>query len=352
MPIELKDFLKTELYSNTVQDYLMAFFIVLIVTVALYVLKAFVMVRLRNLAAKTVIDWDDKMLNFLDGISFFFYFVVSVYLVLGSYLMLPEPVMRALKILLVIAVIYELLKMITSVIDLLIDRYTAGSRRSVQNRTLKQGVKLIAGILVWGIGLVLILSNLGLEISALVASLGIGGIAVALAVQGVLGDLLSSFSLYFDRPFEVGDFIVVGNDMGTVTKIGFRTSRIQSLHGEEVVISNQDLSKARLQNFRRMEKRRVVINLSVTYDTNAKQLKKAKKIITAIVNKEERVQLDRVHFADFGEWALIFELVFYVLDSDYHVYMDVKEVINLDIIQAFEKEGIKFAFPTRTVFTE
>ncbi len=210
---------------------------------------------------------------------------------------------------------------------------------------LKIGTKAV----LWVLALLLILSNLGIEVTALVASLGVGGIAVALAVQNILGDLFNSISLYVDRPFETGDFIVVGPHMGTVQRIGLKTTRILSLSGEELVISNSELTAARIQNFKKMQDRRVLFAFRLEYGTPAALLKRAKEIVTRIINETEGTKLDRVHFKEFGDSALLFEVVYYVHSSDYNVHMDIRERLNLAIAEAFDREGIRMAFPTQTV---
>lgn len=348
----LEQIVNYQIYTNTVGEYLLTLLMIVLVVTALHLIKIYGVKHLKRIAKRTKTDLDDRLAKLLKKISFSSYLIVATYISLGTYLDVSANVYKVLEILLIIVLTHEFLTLLTAFIDLLVDKYTTRSKRDFQNKTLKQGIKLMAAIVVWIIAIILILSNLGLEISALVASLGIGGIAVALAAQGILGDLLSSFLIYFDRPFEVGDFIIVGQDMGTVKKIGFRSSRIQALNGEEIVISNQDLSKARLQNFRKMKKRRVVIRIGVTYGTSSKKLKKAKQILTKAIQKQEGIELERVHFAEFGEWALFFEAVFYMLNSDYTPYMDTREKINLEIIDQFEKNGIQFAIPAQRLFME
>ncbi len=339
-----------EIYANTVGSYLMTALVIVLVVFSLHLLRIFVMKYLSKMALYTKTDIDDRMVGCLKNISFFSYVVVAGYIVIGNYLVVPRNLYIGLKILLIVVVVKETSKFLATFLDLVIDKYSAGENDDLQNMTLKQGTQLAVKIIVWSIGFVLVLSNLGLEISALVASLGIGGVALALAAQGVLGDLFSSFSIYMDRPFEVGDFIVVGEDRGIVKKIGLRSSRILSINGEQIIISNQDLSKARLQNYQKMEKRRVLMNLSITYDTSVEKIRLAKKIIIDIISEEEGVEFNRVHFSEFGEWALHFEVSYFILSGDYNKHMDIREEVNLRIIEEFTKHHIKFAIPERRVF--
>jgi len=168
----------------------------------------------------------------------------------------------------------------------------------------------------------------------------------------LLGDLFSYFVIVFDRPFEIGDFLIFGDILGSVEKIGIKTTRIRSLSGEQITVSNSDLTGSRVRNYKRMEQRRIVFGVGVVYDTPFEQLKKIPGIIREAVEAEELARFDRAHFARYGDWSLDFEVVYYVLSPDYNLYMDIQERINLAIFERFEAEGIGFAFPTRTVQLE
>jgi small-conductance mechanosensitive channel len=210
-------------------------------------------------------------------------------------------------------------------------------------------IQVTLSFVLWTIGVLLILSNLGINVISLVAGLGIGGIAVALAAQNILGDIFSSYSLYLDQPFREGDFITTGIHSGTVRKIGLKTTRIQALDGEEIIISNQELTSARVQNFKPMQERRVVLNFGVTYDTPVQVMRAIPGIVKEIIEKKEGVRFDRSHFSLFGPSSLDFVTVYHMLDADYTKFMDTQQAINLEIMERFEKDGIAFAFPTQTV---
>jgi small-conductance mechanosensitive channel len=197
-----------------------------------------------------------------------------------------------------------------------------------------------------------VLSNAGVDITSLIAGLGIGGIAVALALQNVLSDLFSSFAIHFDKPFLVGDFIIVGDQMGVVEKIGIKTTRIRALQGEELVFANKELTDAHIQNFKKMRERRVVFSIGVLYETPQKHLQEISWLLRSIIEKQEQVRFDRAHFARFDASALTFEVVYYVLSDEYTTYMDIQQQINFAILEAFSARHISMAYPTQTVYLQ
>jgi small-conductance mechanosensitive channel len=203
---------------------------------------------------------------------------------------------------------------------------------------------------IWTAAVLWVLSNLGIDVTAMVAGLGIGGIAVALAAQNILGDLFASASIVLDRPFVLGDFIVVDDKKGVVEYIGLKTTRLRSLSGEQLVFSNADLLKSRLHNYKRMSQRRAAFTIDVTYDTPPDKVAAVPGILRQAVEAQPLTRFDRAHFARFGEYSLVFEVVYYVLSSEYNVYMDVQQEVNLAILRRFAAEGIDFAFPTRTLY--
>jgi len=203
---------------------------------------------------------------------------------------------------------------------------------------------------VWLLVLLLILDNLGVNITAFVAGLGVGGIAIALAVQNILGDLLASVSIALDKPFEVGDFIIVEDFMGTVEEIGVKTCRLRSLGGEQIIFPNGDLLNSRIRNYKRMQQRRVRFSFGVVYNTPYEKLAAIPGIVREIIENTEGARFERAHFAKYGDFSLDFEVVYYVLSPDYNIFMDKQQEINLALFKRFEEEGIEFAFPTRTVY--
>lgn len=204
--------------------------------------------------------------------------------------------------------------------------------------------------MLWAVAILSVLANVGVNITAFIASLGIGGVAVALAVQNILGDLFASLSIAVDKPFEVGDFIGVGTFAGSVEYVGLKTTRIRSLSGEQLVMSNADLLKQPVKNFRRMTTRRIVFTFGVTYDTTPEQVEAIPGIVRSIIESRDKVRFDRAHFKEFGADALNFEAVYIVLEADYNLYMDLQQDINLGLMRELSAMGVRFAFPTRTIY--
>jgi small-conductance mechanosensitive channel len=215
-----------------------------------------------------------------------------------------------------------------------------------------KGIMVIIKILVWILGIVFLMDNFGYDVTAFVTGLGIGGIAIALAAQNILGDLFNYFVIFFDKPFEVGDFIIIDDKRGTVEAIGIKTSRIRSLTGEELVFANSDLSTSRIHNYKRMARRRVLFTLGVTYQTSLENLRVIPEIIQNIITSQEDTEFDRAHFYKYGDFSLDIEVVYYVLSTEYNKYMDIQQSINLKIFEEFAGRGIEFAYPTQTVFVE
>jgi small-conductance mechanosensitive channel len=211
---------------------------------------------------------------------------------------------------------------------------------------------LIGKIALWIILALIILDNLEVEINSLITSLGIGGIAVALAVQNILGDLFSSMSITFDKPFAIGDFIVVDEFAGDVEQIGLKSTIIRSLSGEELVFSNTDLLNSRIRNYKRLEKRRISFDFGVVYGTPADTLLKIPRVVEEVIKGINQVEFDRAHFKKLGDFSLEFSVVYDVLVPEYDIYMDIQQQINLALYQKMEEMGVDFAFPTTTVVVE
>lgn len=346
----IQSVLKQQYFGNTVQNYGLALIVFIGIIVGLYFFRAVVIARLKILAKKTAGDFDDFIVGLLEQIGPPVYLFVSFYIATRA-LTLNKAVDKVIAFAFVLVVTVKVIKLIQSCIGYGVEKIyiKAEDKDPSSIEAVKNITKIFNGVL-WACGVVFILDNLGVNISAVVAGLGIGGVAIALAAQTVLGDLFSSFAIFMDKPFKVGDFIIVGDLLGTVERIGIKTTHIRSLHGEQLIFSNSDLTSSRIKNYKRMETRRVAFRIGVTYQTTTEQVKKIPLLITDIIKGLDKAKLDRVHFFSFGDFSLVFEIIYYVLGSDYNLYMDVQQQINFAIKEKFEKEGIEFAYPTQTLF--
>jgi len=333
-----------EFLGNTYYQYFSALALFLLIFLGIRIFRRVILVRLKKLANKTVNDFDDRLLKGVECISQFFTLFLALYLMMKT-LNIGGGTEKILDAMFIILLVYEAIKLAQVLAEYTLEKTTKNG-----DETVTHGLRMMLTIILWSVGILLVLSNLGVNISALAASLGIGGVAVALALQNILGDLFSSFSIYFDKPFQIGDYIIIGEDKGTVQKIGLKTTRIRTLQGEELIVSNKELTSSRVQNFKRMQRRRISFSLGIEYGTTMQQLKKIPKIIEDIIKKQEDAEFDRCHFAEFGDFSLNFNIVYYINTSNYKKYMDIQQNINLDIKDSFEKEGIEMAFPTQTVF--
>ena len=302
-------------------------------------------------AAKTESKLDDEILHnirapiFLLAILFGLYYGITGFTTFQTYATEFAQIFAVAEILVVAFII-------TRITNVLISWYAEDSvrhGRNVSNHLLFI-LKKVLQVVVFSFGLFIILGIFDIDLSGVVVGLGVGGIAIALALQSILSDALSAFSIYFDRPFEIGDFIVIGEYAGTVNKIGIKSTRIKLLQGEELVISNKELTSSSVRNFKKLERRRIVFALKVTYDTSSEKLKKIPAIVSDIITKTEQAELDRVHFKQFGDFSLDFEVVYYITTGDYNKYMDIQQAINYEILEAFEKEKIDMAYPTQKIF--
>jgi len=337
--------------GNPFQTWIYASGTALFVFLGLRLTFFLVVSRAGRLASRTRTGWDDIIIASLRNTKSLVLLVVSVFL--GSLaLTLPPRLHTVLSSMAAMAVFVQVGLWLNTGITEWIIRYREARADEDASAVMSMNVLAILGRLVlWSLVVLLSLDNVGVDVTALVAGLGIGGVAVALAAQNILGDLFASVSIVIDKPFILGDFLAVGDHLGSVEQIGMKTTRLRSLSGEQLVFSNADLLNSRVRNYGRMFERRVPFKIGVTYQTPRETLEKIPQILREAVESlgEEKVRFDRSHFQGYGDFALTFETVYYVLSPDYNVYMDCQQAINLRIHQRFEEEGIEFAYPTQTV---
>jgi len=345
----MADLLSFQILGNPGIDWLVALAIAVGTHVVLRLTVSIVLSRLKAFASRTQTDVDDLIAELLEKTKFIFIALIALWA--GSlYLTLPPAWDRGLENILVIGVLLQAAYWANGLVSYALNRYKKKQIEEDPGIVTALGtIGFLVRVAVFSIFLLMALANLGIEVGPLIASLGIGGIAIALALQNVLGDLFASISIVFDKPFEVGDFIQVGTYSGTVEHVGLKTSRVRSLTGEQLVFNNSDLLGARIQNYKRLTERRIAFKIGVTYDTPREKLERIPEIIREVIEGTENTRFDRCHFMSFGDSALIFDTVYYVLLPDYIVYADVNHKINLGVFSRFEAEGIDFAFPTQTV---
>ncbi len=350
MAIDFTKILDYAYSLNSKGDYFFALGIFIGLIILFKIFNVYILSILKRVSRKTKISFDDLIFDFVGEISGSFYIYLSLYIAL-RFLKLSEIVNKILWYILIIFIAYYFSKGLVKVTNHLFDIHLKKRRKdnNLEGESMINVLKLIVKILIWVLVFLLVISNFGINITPVVASLGIGGIAIALALQNILGDLFSAFAIYFDKPFKEGDFIIVGEDMGVVKNIGVKTTRIQALGGQEIVITNSELTNTRINNYKRMQKRRIAFKFGVEYSTSAKKLKKIKNIVSEVIGEMKNLNLDRVHFKEFGDSSLIYEVVYYIDTNDYNSYMDAQEKINLNIKEKFEEEKIFMAFPTQTI---
>jgi len=354
----MADFLSHVYFDNTVQDYFIALLLIAALMFGLRVFRRFILARLKKVSENTDNPYDDFLVFILEAKILPLLNIFAIYMGLVT-LTYSDKVEKYLMAGLKVAAVYFVAKLVTASLQFAFEQML--QRNSEENDLAAtgkdtsndlKGIMIIVKVIVWVMAFVFLLDNLGYDVTAVVAGLGIGGIAIALAAQTILGDLFSYFVIFFDRPFEVGDFINVDDKYGTVEYVGIKTTRIKSITGEQVVISNTNLTNSRLHNFKKMQQRRVVFCIGVTYQTPKEKLAKIPRIIKSIIEQTENLLFDRCHFSKFGASGLDFETVYFVNTSDYLVYMDAQQKIYLSMFDAFEQDGIEFAYPTQTLFLE
>jgi small-conductance mechanosensitive channel len=320
-------FLETAFYNNTLEKWIIALAVAAVAWGVLTVLKHVVYRKLLALSRRTASPLDDLVA-----------FLVNV--VLGKLVFLA---------LLLQAAVWG-----TEIITFWIGRtrQKKGEAEDASDKAVMGLLHFVIKVALWAAVVLIALDNLGVHITTLVAGLGVGGIAVALAVQHILGDLFASVTIILDKPFVVGDFIIVGDFLGSVENIGLKTTRIRSLSGEQLVFPNSDLLNSRIRNYKRMTERRIVFAFGVIYQTAADKLAAIPGLVREIIAAQPQARFDRAHFKAFGDSSLDFEVVYWVTDPDYNLYMDIQQAINLGLFRRFQAEGIEFAYPTQTLYVE
>jgi small-conductance mechanosensitive channel len=332
--------------GNSLKDWGIAIIIIASTLLVLRIAKQIVLSRLKKWSQRTNTNFDDFLISLINRFVVPFLYILGVYLGIKS-LNLSAKASRVTDVVILFTATYFVIRLVGSTLSFLITTY-AGAHTDKTGRVKQaRGIIVLAQILLWIAGILFLIDNMGYNITTIITGLGIGGIAIALATQAILGDLFSYFVIFFDKPFEIGDFIIVGDKMGSVEYVGIKTTRLRSLGGEELIFSNTDLTNSRVHNYKRMEKRRIVFSFRISYNTAPEKIRKVPDMVRKIIESQPDTQFDRAHFLSFGDFSLNFEVVYNVLSPDYNLYMDRQQEMNLEIFNAFKKEGIGFAYPTQ-----
>jgi len=344
-----QEILQKTFLNNRILDYIICVFVLILGIVIIQLFKRIVITRLEVWAKKTAIIIDNFLIKgiekYLIPLLYLGVFYISI-----KFLTLHPVLIKIINILGLILLTFFGTRFLLSIIVGGLDTYFETREYYKERKNLYAGLFVLIKVAVWIFAFFFLFDNLGIKITPLIAGLGIGGVAIALASQAILGDLFNYFVILFDRPFEVGDFIIIDNYSGTVEYIGIKTTRIRSVTGEELVMSNTDLANSRIRNYKRMERRRGIFQIGVTYQTPLEKLKEIPGIIENIIKSIPDTIFDRAHFFSFGDFSLIFEVSYYVIGRDYKKYMNIQQEINFRIKEEFEKRGIDFAYPTQTLY--
>jgi len=345
----MQDIMQNVFLGNRIADYLICVFIFFTGFIVIKIFRHFLLKRLKKWAENTATTIDDFLVGIIQNIALPLAHFGVLYISINT-LTLDPLLKKGIDTVMMAILVMFIARLAIALTGYGFDLYS--SKRGKDN-TLERslnGMLKVVKLIIWGLAVTFFLDNLGFKISAVIAGLGIGGVAIALAAQAILGDLFSYFAILFDRPFEIGDFIIIGDYLGTIEHIGIKTTRIRSLGGEQVIFSNKDLTSSRVRNYKRMGKRRVVFKLGVTYQTHLDKLKTIPGIIEKIIKNVKDTTFDRAHFSSYGDFSLIFEVVYYVMSRDYNKYMDIQQEINFAIKKEFESRDIEFAYPTQTLY--
>ncbi len=344
---ELQELAGLVYFGNDLRDWAVALVVFALLFTILPLTRAAVEKRLRKPhRSKAALE---ITLALLARTTRLFLFAVAVWLSIRL-LSVPAAVERFIDIALLIVIWLQVALWGTTLVVRLVEARSHAADAAAGAASLNI-LRFVATVAVWAIALLLLLANLGVKIMPLVAGLGIGGIAIALAVQNVLGDLLASLSIALDKPFTVGDFLVLGNEKGTVEQIGIKSTRLRSTTGEQIVMSNSDLLQSRLRNYGLLPERRAELALRIAYETPREQIVEIPAVIEAAIRAQKNARFERAHLARFGDYALIYEAVYHVQDRDLTVFMDAQQAIHLRLLDELGRRDIGIVYPTTRSMT-
>lgn len=344
----MTELLQLTFFNNTILNYLIFFGVIIFGIVAIKVIKYLLPKRFKAWAEKSEKIIDAKLFSSISNNLSIILYMATFYFGI-KVLNLNVEINNIINLFGIAFITIIVAIFVSLILTFIVDEYIKNKMTSASGKTITQLINRILKVVVWSIALVLFLDNIGIKINSLITGLGIGGIALAFAAQSILVDVFCYFTIFFDKPFEIDDFIVAGEQMGTVEHIGMKNTRLRSLNGEQLILSNSDLTNSRISNYKTMVERRVLFKIGVTYNTSSEKLKEIPELIKNIIENVQDTRFGRVHFCTYGVYSLDYEIAYYILSSDYDKYMDINQEINLQIKEEFEKQGIEFALPTQTL---
>ena len=347
---ELRELGQTVYYGNTLLAWAKAVLTFALWFTVLPLVRAFIARRVRKRIATHPVAFLLLMQSLTAATKRVFEIAVATWLAL-RWLVTPPKVDDYMRVAILVALWWQVGHWASAVVRHAIESRRGHELAAAEGAASLNILRFVGLVIVWVVAFLMLLTSLDVEIGPLVAGLGIGGVAVALAVQNVLGDLFASMSIALDKPFRVGDFIIAGDEKGTVERIGIKSTHLRSLTGELIVMPNGDLLKSRVRNYTNMAERRIAFTVGITYETPAAGIREVPGILERAIRAQQKTRFDRAHFQGFGDFALTFEAVYYVLDKEYGAYMDAQQAINIAVMEEFARRGIEFAYPTNKQFT-
>ncbi|MFA5927978.1 MAG: mechanosensitive ion channel family protein [Candidatus Margulisiibacteriota bacterium] len=340
----LNDFWQNTWLNNSFLDYFVFLALFGLGSVFVFAAKKILMRYLNSLAKKSKPALDDFIISYtektIDLLAYYGVLYITIH-----WLVLSENMLTLLNSAGLVLITVYLIRFTISLIVFSLEKYWLKGEEDAGKKQSLKGILGLVRFIIWGLAAIFLLDNLGFKVSSILAGLGVGGIAVALAAQAVLKDFFSYLSIFFDKPFEIGDYIIVGDSQGTVENIGIKTTKVRGVNGEQLIFANSDLTNSRVGNYKRMDKRRVQFRVGVSYQTSIDKMEKIPVLIKEIISRIPATMFDRSNFISFGDYSLVIETVYFVLSKDYNKYVEVQQLINLGIKSAFEREGIDFAYP-------
>lgn len=342
-------FLKQVYWGNTVLAYLIAAGGIILAWIVLKLVKKRLITVLKSLTSRTATNLDDILITITEKFIIPYIYLSINYGIIRQLVLTPR-VDKILDVAMLFISTWFGIRLVNFLLQHSVRSYMIRRNEPPERAKQLNGILLVAKAIVWIFGIVLLIDNLGYNVTTIIAGLGVGGIAIALAAQNILSDLFSYLVIFFDKPFEVGDFITTNGNSGTVEKIGIKTSHVRSPDGQQLVMPNAEMVKSVIHNYKRLERRRVVFKIGVVYSTPAEKLRKIPDWMREIISTQKLTTFDRAHFVSFGDSSLNYEIVYFMESSDFLVYMNTHHDVCLRIFEKFEQEQVEFAYPTQTVF--